>query len=194
MEQVAELRLNTVNLPLIYAKLKWILRTLRQPHPSGTGRSEVIWTFERNGIGEALVALIQNDAGADGGVYIDGVDLYNESMDRLGCYTTNKSKLVTCMQLKNLLEKGNGNGIKINSAELIFELANFVSSGGTYRAKNGATDDSIMALSLIMKLMARVASYDEKAHKVMYENISPDADVEVPLDQFGDQPVPFTFL
>lgn len=191
MEQVAELRLNTVNIPLIYAKLKWLFKFLRKPGPMG-GRAEIIWSFERNGVGEALVAMIQNDDSPDGGVYIDGVDLYNENPQRLGCYTTGKSKLLSCMQLKNLIEKG-PTGIKINSDTMLYELQNFVAMAGSYQAKQGCTDDCIMALALVMKTLSRLASYDDKARTVVYESVDPDSDdrdADLPPDQYGNDPVP----
>jgi hypothetical protein len=195
MKQIAELRLNTVNIPLIYAKLKWLFKYLRQPTPNG--RSEIIWSFERNGVGEALVAMIQNDDSMDGGVYLDGVDLYNESANRLGVYTTGKSKLLSCMQLKNLIEKG-PTGIEINSDVLLIELQNFVAVGGTYQAKKGCTDDAIMAMAVIMKVLSRLATYDDKARKLVYESVDPDSDKRVEedpnADQFGDEPVPFAML
>lgn len=190
LEQVAELRLNTVHVPLIYAKIKWLLKHLRQPDKNGR-RAEIIWSFERNGVGEALVAMIQNDDGD--GVYIDGVELYNESYTRLGVYTTGKSKLIACMQLKNLIEKIQG-GLKIYSDILIFELQNFVASQGTYQARYGSTDDAIMAMLVVMKLLNRLSSYDDKAHKLVYEIVQPDADQQNDDDQFGDEPIPFTFL
>lgn len=187
--QVGELRLNSVHIPLIYSKIKWLLKHLRQPDEN-RGRAEVIWSFERNGVGEALVAMIQNDDAADGGVYIDGVDLYSETNNRLGCYTTGKSKLISCMQLKNLVEKIQG-GIQINSDVLLFELQNFIAAGGTYQAKTGSTDDAIMAMCVVMKLLNRLSSYDDKARQLVYETVAPDSDT---VDQFGDEPVPFTFL
>ena len=196
LEQIAELRLNTVNIPLIYAKLKWLFKYLRKPGPNG-GRAEIIWSFERNGIGEALVAMIQNDDSPDGGIYIDGVDLYNENPTRLGCYTTGKSKLLACMQIKSLLEKGPENGMRIYSDKLLFELQNFVAAGGTYQAKSGCTDDTIMSLAVVMKLLGRLASYDDKARKMVYENIDPDADMrpeDPENDPYAGEPIPFTFL
>jgi len=191
MEQVMELRLNTVSIPLIYAKLKWLFRFLRKPD-AGKGRAEVIWSFERNGVGEALVAMIQNDDSPDGGVYIDGVDLYNENPLRLGCYTTGKSKMLSCMQMKNLIEKG-ATGIVIHSDLLLYELQNFVSQAGTFMAKDGCTDDAISALTIVMKTLSRLAAYDEKARKVVYESVDPDSDhvdPDTPQDQYGDEPVP----
>lgn len=197
MEQIAELRLNTVQIPLIYAKLKWLFKYLRKPGQDG-GRSEIMWSFERNGIGEALVAMIQNDDSIDGGVYLDGVELFNESDKRLGCYTTGKSKLLSCMQLKNLIEKGPETGLKINSKTLLYELQNFVARGGTYAAKVGCTDDSIMAMAIVMKVMARLATYDDKARKMVYESVDPNSDQidndESNADSFGDEPVPFSIV
>lgn len=190
--QVGELRLNSVNLPLIYAKIKWLLKHLRKPD-AGRGRAEIMWSFERNGVGEALVALIQNDESPDGGTYIDGVDLYNENPNRFGVYTTGKSKLISCMQLKNLIEKIAG-GITINSPHLLFELKNFISSGGSYAAKAGCTDDAVMAMCVVMKLLDRLSQYDERAREIVFESVAPDFDIntpEEPSDHFGDDPVPF---
>jgi len=191
MTQVGELRLNSVNVPLIYSKIKWLLKYLRQPD-SNRRRADVVWSFERNGVGEALVAMIQNDDSPDGGVYIDGVELYNEKNDRLGVYTTGKSKLVTCMQLKNIIEKIN-EGMKINSDATLFELQNFVAAGGTYQARYGSTDDCVMALCVVMKILNRVASYDDKARQMVYETVSPDSDVSQ-ADTFGDEPIPFSIV
>jgi len=192
MEQIAELRLNSVNVPLIYAKLKWLFKYLRRASPNG--RSEVMWSFERNGVGEALVAMIQNDDAPDGGVYLDGVELFNETDKRLGCYTTGRSKLVSAMQLKNLVEKGDV-GLKINSELLLFELQNFVAVGGTYKAKQGCTDDAIMAMMVVMKVLNRVAAYDDHARKIVYESVDPNSDLVAdpnsPVDQFGDEPTPW---
>lgn len=190
LEQVAELRINSIQIPLIYAKIKWLLKFLRKPNEKGK-KAEVIWSFERNGVGEALVAMIQNDDSADGGVYIDGVDLYNEHHSKLGVYTTGKSKILACMQLKNLLEKTQ-NGLKINSNTLHFELQNFIASGGSYQAKAGSTDDTIMAMCVVMKLLHRLSSYDDTARSIVYEAVEPDADTV--SDEFGDSPVPFTFI
>jgi hypothetical protein len=193
LEQVAELRLNSVSIPLIYAKLKWLFKQLRRPD-AGKGRAEVLWSFERNGVGEALVAMIQNDDSPDGGVYIDGVELYNENPLRLGCYTSGKSKLLACMQMKNLIEKGAA-GLKINSEMMLYELQNYVSAAGSFQAKPGCTDDTISALTIIIKVLSRLASYDDRARKVVYESVDPDSDnddldPETPQDQYGDQPVP----
>lgn len=194
--QVAELRLNSVHIPLIYAKIKWLLKFLRQPDET-RGRADVLWSFERNGVGEALVAMIQNDESADGGVHIDGVELFSEDVRRYGVYTTGRSKLISCMQLKNLVEKVEG-GLQINSEDLLFELKNFVAAGGSYQAKPGRTDDAVMAMAVVMKLINRLSEYDDKARTMVYAQLAPDQDLKDAqaeqlqiTDQFGDDPVPF---
>jgi hypothetical protein len=189
LEQVAELRLNTVNIPLIYAKIKWLLKHLRASD-ANRNSAEVLWTFERNGIGEALVAMLQNDDGE--GVDIDGVNLYNENNGKFGCYTTGSSKLLACMQMKNLVERIN-NGLIINSDVLHFELQNYIAAGGSYAAKKGATDDTISATLLVIKLLKYLSGESEIAQKLVYENVAADSDLDTSLDgdQFGGEPVPF---
>lgn len=192
LEQIGQFRTNHVNIPLIYAKIKWILKYLTRL--TSRGCAEVLWSFERNGVGEALVAMIQNDDDSDGGVYIDNTELFCDARDRLGCYTTGKSKLLTCMQLKNLVEKAKG--LTLHSDITIYELKHFVASGGTYQAKPGATDDCVMALCVIIKLLNRLSSYNDDAKSVVYEQMSPDADIKAVIDQglADDEPVPFAFM
>lgn len=196
LEQVAELRMNDVKIPLIYSKIKWLLKELRKPRNGP--RAEVIWSFERNGVGEALVAMIQNDDAPDGGVYLDGVELYSDSQTKLGCFTSGKSKLLSCMQIKNLVEKVN-NGFVINSEELLFELKHFVARGGSFSAKSGSTDDLVSALIVVGRLLERLASYDDKARKMVYETVDPSSDSIMSSnsdndDAFGDEPVPFSIM
>jgi hypothetical protein len=187
LEQVAELRLNTVSVPLIYAKIKWMLNVLTTPD-ANRRRANVVWSFERNGVGEALIAMIQNDDVGDG-VYLENTELYNDSNKdgRLGVYTTGKSKLLNCMQMKNLIEKVS-NGMILHSSALVEELKNFVAKGGSYSAKNGSTDDLVSACLVVTKLLERVAQWDENARQAMYEQVDPYMQ-----DSFGAEPLPYVF-
>lgn len=180
LTQIAEYRSNDVNIPLLYAKLKWIVKKLSEP--INRGRSEVLWTFERNGIGEALAALYQNDEKQP-----EHAELYCDVPGKLGVFTTGKTKVLACLQLKQLVEKVS-NGMTIKSEHLIFELKNFVAKGGTYEAKSGATDDAVMATIGIVRLLKRLSEWNDDAFKKVNEYVAPvDAD-----DQFGDEPVPFS--
>lgn len=181
LEQIAEWRSNEINIPLLYSKVKWVLNFLATP--KGRGRADVLWTFERNGIGEAMSALYYSDEKQP-----EHPELVSDQPGKLGVYTTGKTKILACLQLKQLVEKVT-NGFKINSETLIFELKNFVAKGGSYEGKSGATDDCVMATVGIVRLVKRLADYNEEAFKQLNEYVEPNLDE--PKDDFGDEPVPF---
>lgn len=181
LEQVAEFRSNEINIPLIYAKLKWILTKLT--NPVGRGRADVVWTFERNGIGEAIAALYQNDDNQP-----EFAELYSDTPGRQGVFTSGKTKVLSCLQLKSLVEKTT-NGLKINSSILLEELKNFVAKGGSYEAKSGATDDAVMATVGIVRLIKRLSEYDDGAFKLVNEYIDPTET----QDPYSDEAMPIIF-
>lgn len=180
LEQVAEWRNNEINIPLLYAKLKWVLEKLSVT--KGRAKADVIWSFERNGIGEAVAALYQNDERQP-----THPELYCDEPDtkKLGVFTSGKKKILACLQLKSLVEK-TSNGLKINSAVLLEELKNFIAKGGTYEAKSGSTDDTVMATVIIVRLLKRLAEYNDEAFQRVNEYVAPDEN-----DQYGDEPIPF---
>ena len=181
--QVAEWRSNILIIPELYVKLKWIVNKLCTPR--NNKRSEVFWTFERNGVGEAVAALYNTDDNPP-----EFADLVNDVQGKYGMQTTNRNKVLACLQLKTLLEKVK-NGLTINSEINIFELKNFIATGGGYAAKQGATDDSISALLLIVRLLKHVAEFDESARKKMYEYEAGDFLQEGSEDGETDEPIPF---
>ncbi len=178
LNQVAEYRTNDVHIPLAYAKLKWILTKLS--NPVGRHRAEVLWSFERNGVGEAIAALYMNDE-----TQPEYADLLSEGFNRIGVQTTGKSKILGCLDLKRLVEKTE-NGMKINSEVLLEEMKNFTAKGGSYEAKSGATDDCVMATVGITRLLKRLADSNEQAFAMTNEYVDPEA----PMDE-SDLPVPF---
>lgn len=182
LNQVAEYRTDNVNIPLLYAKLKWII--LKLSEHGGRGRAEVLWTFERNGIGEALAALYVNDEKQP-----EHAELFCDVPGKYGVFTSGKTKVVSCLQLKQLVEKTT-NGLQINSEYLLFELKNFVAKGGTYTAKLGATDDVVMATIGIVRLLKRLSEWNDEAFARVNEYIEPTD----PNDAFGDEPVPFSIM
>ena len=121
--------------------------------------------------GEAISALHATDDNLPEAI------LVNDDPRKIGMMTTNKSKVLACLQLKTLVEKVK-NGIKIRGEVDIFELKNFVSSGGSYAAKSGATDDCVMALLLIVRLIKYCADFDENAHRIMYSYNEDDFESE----------------
>lgn len=177
LEQIAEWKSNEIKIPLLYAKTKWILEKLSAP--KGKGRSDVVWSFERNGIGEALSVLYQNDEKQP-----EHAELFNDNPGSFGVFTSGKTKILSCLQLKSLIEKVN-NGMTLHSADLLEELKNFVARGGTYDHKPGATSDCVMASIIVTRLLKRLADYDERAFQQVNEYIDPNDS-----DSFGDEPMP----
>lgn len=179
LQQVAEYRTNDVNIPLLYAKIKWVLNKLGEYGPRG--RAEVLWTFERNGIGEAIAALYASDDKQP-----EHADLYCDVPGKLGIFTSNKTKILACLQLKQLVEKSK-NGLVIKSDVLIHELKNFIAKGGSYEAKLGSTDDAVMASLGIVRLLKRLSEWNDEAFRQVNEYRSPDE------NEGDDEPMPMVF-
>jgi len=182
MKQVAEYRTNDVNIPMLYGKLTWILRKLTELKPNG--RSEVLWTFERNGIGEAISALFYNDEHQ-----IEEAELVSDNPAKFGVFTTGRQKVLSALQLKSIVEKATEGNIELNSKYLIHELKHFIAKGGSYQAKKGYTDDCVMALLGIMRLLKRLSEYNEDAFKRVHEYVDPDAGMDD-----SDEPMPFAIV
>lgn len=181
--QVAEWRSNSLDVSRLYSSIKWILARLARP--VNNRASEVLWTFERNGIGESIVALFLNDPSPPEAELISDENRY-------GVYTTEKVKIQLCLKLKSLVEKQAG--LKINSEALIVELKNFAAKGKSYEAKTGFTDDSVMATINICRLVERLSQYNEDAFKMVNEYLDPNILRELgPADdEWGMEPVPFS--
>lgn len=182
LEQVAEYRTNNVNIPLMYSKLSWILRKLTEV--KNGGRAEVLWTFERNGIGEAMSALYYNDE-----KQVSDAELVSDNPSKFGVFTSGRQKVLAALQLKSLLEKNSDGALKVKSKDLIFELKHYVAKGGTYEAKKGATDDLVSATLGIMRLLKRLSEYNEEAFAKVNEYVDPEGS----MDQNNDY-VPFAIV
>jgi hypothetical protein len=187
MKQFAEFRSNTISPQQLYARIKWILTFLKTPQ-AGTGphgkTPEVYWSFENNGVGASIVALYQNEDKFPEAI------LMNDK-DRIGVVTTSKSKLLACLEMKRLIEKTT-NGIQINSDLFLEELKNYISNGKTtYHAKQGATDDLIAAMLVVMNVLKKATDYEPEVFDMMY---STEDDEEMDEgDPFGSEAAPMVF-
>lgn len=83
---------------------------------------------------------------------------------------------------------------------MLFELKNYVSSGASYAAKKGATDDSVSAVLIVIRIMTYLAGYDDSARDALYGEVAPDApenafETAQDPDIMGDaEPLPIMFL
>lgn len=178
LNQIAEYRSNALHIPELYEKLKWIINKLSAP--VSKRRCEVMWTFERNSIGEAISSLYTVDEHPP-----EFGDLVNDVPGKIGMNTSNKSKVLACLQLKSLIEKIK-NGLNIRSEIDIFELKNFISTGAGYSGKSGCTDDTVSALLLIVRLIKYIAEFSPEAAKIMYQYNADDYEQDL---EMTDEPI-----
>lgn len=155
MEQVAEFRSNTASSVQGYHMLKKMLRIFEKAEAS------VYFSVEVNGVGEAIVALLEADEDP-----LDTAEFVSEAgQRRKGMTTTGKSKIKGCLALKEMIER---NSVKLRSEALVYELKNFVRKGGSYAAKVNATDDLIMATVIVVRLLEEISSFDQEAYDKLY--------------------------
>jgi len=155
MEQVAEFRSNTASSVTGYHMLKKMLRIYEK------AEANVYYSVEVNGVGEAIVALMEADDDPP-----DIAEFVSEAgQKRKGMTTTGKTKIKGCLALKEMLER---NSLHIKSKALLHELKNFVRKGGSYAAKVGATDDLIMASVIAVRLLEEISSFDQEAYDKLY--------------------------
>lgn len=154
MIQVCEYRTNTLSHTIAYLKLKNLLTFLRK------FTEEVYFTVERNGVGAGILALYENDQNEVAGNLVS-----ENGKDRLGFYTTDKSKNKSCLFIKECFARGS---ITINSLVLLNEFKSFTRYAGSYAASPGATDDCIMGLVQIGYIIEEMSAYDDDAYVATY--------------------------
>ena len=120
--------------------------------------SSVYWSVENNTLGEAALVTIRHigEENIPGIFLSEPVRLGNVRKFRKGFNTTNTVKLTACAKLKQLVESDR---IHIYSRKLISELKTFVSSENTFKAKIGETDDLVMAVITIVRMIETLKNY-----------------------------------
>lgn len=155
LEQVAEFRSNTMSSVTAYHMLKKLLRIYEK------AQSTVYYSVENNGVGEAIIALMEADENPPQTAEF----ISEEGQNRKGMTTTGKSKIKACMSFKEMVER---NAITINSKALVAEMKQFVRKGGSYAAKTGGTDDLIAGTLIAMRLLESIATFDQEAYDKLY--------------------------
>ena len=156
LDQVAEFRSNTTSSPLLYATLKYMLKTMEK-----AGITTAYMSIENNGVGEGMLTAYQLDE-----TLPEVGDLISEKgAKRLGMTTTGKSKSRACINLKQMFELGR---LHIRSMVLITEMQNYIRTGGSYAARKGSTDDCVAALLIILRLIEELLQYDDSAFDLLY--------------------------
>jgi hypothetical protein len=147
-----------------------------------TDNTSVYYSVENNTLGEAaLVAIAEIGEENIPGIFLsEPKRLGGTRSYRKGFNTTNKTKLAVCAKFKALLETKK---INIASKNLISELKTFVAHGTSYAAKTGETDDLVMSMMLVVRMLQLLQGFDANLDKQVRDT----------LDDFVE-PMPFILI
>jgi len=159
MEQVAEYRNNTMNTNDLYDVLKNLLQYLVSKN------CLVYFSVENNGVGEGIISLFENDETQPEVEFITDANTTNSK--RRGMTTTTRNKMAACVTFKQMFESGT---LKIKSSILLKELKSFVRSKSAYAAQDGATDDCVAAVLIIVRILQDIAYHEDAAFDTLYGN------------------------
>lgn len=164
LDQVCEWRSNTMSTAKAYQILKKILQIFDK------AAATVYFSVENNGVGEGILALYEADENP-----VNGAELVSEpGANRTGMTTVGKTKIVSCVTLKDLIERRSMN---IKSKILIEEMKQYVRHKHSYAAKSGGTDDLISAVLIVTRLLGEIASYDQVAYDKLYAHAYTEGDL-----------------
>lgn len=169
MRQIGEWQHNKTPVQSQIKILKGILEEIETEAPN----SEIYYSVENNTIGEAALITIK-EMGEEN---IPGLFLSeprrrgNVRRFRKGFNTTNSTKLSACAKFKRWVEEEH---MKIRSKNLTREIKTFVAVGNSYKAKEGETDDLVMATLLVTRMAMQVSKYDEEAFLDLKDSFDED--------------------
>lgn len=136
--------------------------------------AEIYWSVENNTIGEAALMAIREF----GEERIPGMMITEPGNKRRGFTTGNKNKMSACMKLKFYVENSK---MTINSPNLVREIKNFVSRGAGFAAKDGETDDLVMATILVVRIVQHMLSWDQKLYETLTDRTDMGSETIMPM-------------
>ena len=128
--------------------------------------ADLYYSVENNTLGEAALVCISEigEENIRGYFLSESIASGNPRPFRKGFTTSNKSKIANCSKLKSWVETGK---LKLSSKMLISELKNFVAKGTSFAAKIGETDDLVMAMLLVVRMMQLIQSFDPNVDETL---------------------------
>jgi hypothetical protein len=170
-EQLAEWQHNKTD---IRGQLRNLIAMAEWMKDAGVENDKLYWSVENNTIGEAALVAI-SEYGED---RIPGFFLSEPGKSRKGFNTGHKSKLSACTKLKYYIESDK---MKLYSKNLISEIKTFVAKGPSFAAKEGETDDLVMATILCVRIVEHLMRYDEATWNYLVERSSDDFITPMPI-------------
>jgi hypothetical protein len=178
-EQVAEWQHNMTAIPGQIRILRDVCTYIRDITHD---QSNVYWSIENNGIGEAALLVVQ-DFGEENipGLFIsEPIRKGHVRKFRKGFNTTHSSKVTTCARLKTMIENDK---LTIRSKPLISELKAFVATGSSFQAKPGHSDDLVSSLILTLRMMNVMKDWDATVYDT-FSQIEAEDNYELPMPIF----------
>ena len=174
-EQVAEWRHNKTDIP---TQMRILTNIIQHLYDTVKDDKSIYFSIENNTIGEAaLISIAEYGEENIKGYFLSENNSGSTRRFRKGFNTSHKPKLAACAKMKNLVETGR---MKVNSRSLVSEFKNFVAVGTSYQAKQGETDDLVMATLLTVRMLQVLQSY----HSNLDEQMRDHQDVTI-------EPLPF---
>jgi hypothetical protein len=153
-EQVAEWRHNRTDIP---TQVRILSNIIQHIYDITRDDKVIYYTVENNSIGEAaLISIAEYGEENIRGYFLSEPGGSSGRRFRKGFNTTHKPKLAACAKLKHLVES---NRMRVHSRSLISEFKTFVAAGTSYAAKQGETDDLVMATLLVIRMLQILQSY-----------------------------------
>jgi hypothetical protein len=178
--QVGEWQHNTTAIPGQIRVLKDICQYISET--TASGGSNIYWTVENNGIGEAALIVI-NDFGEENipGLFIsEPIKKGHVRKFRKGFNTTHGAKISVCSRLKTMIENDK---LIIHSKPLISELKNYIATGSSFKAKSGSSDDLVSSILLALRAITVMKDWDLTIYNT-FTQIDNDGDYELPMPIF----------
>ena len=169
-EQVGEWKHNRTPIP---EQVRILADIIKYIYSFTKDEQSIYYSVENNTIGEAALISIEQFGEENIKGYFLSDPTRGAGRYRKGFNTSPKNKLTACAKLKTLIET---NKMKIKSRPLISELKTFVANGVSYEAKQGSTDDLVMATLLVTRMMILLQTYHPEMDTQMRdhgENILP---------------------
>ena len=125
----------------------------------------------------------------------DFYDLKSDILECLKALSCPVSKLKILPEAPNYFHPGRSGILKLGNhviaclgeinPTLLREMKTFIARGSSFSAKEGETDDLVMACVLVVRIAQQVAQYDENAYDELKDSFS---------DEEAVDPMPFVFL
>ena len=180
MKQVAEWQHNRTT---IQRQIRIIQQICQFMVSEGVHEDSIYYSIENNTLGEAALVMLE-ELGEENipGTMLTEPKKPGPGRQRRGFTTTHKTKVTACAKLKQWIESDK---MEVASRNLLAELKTFIARGNSYAAKEGETDDLVMAGVLVVRMAMELTKYEDRA----FEDLKGQ-----PQDEDYEEPMPFSIM